>query len=66
MPAHYSHRFPRDLDLTMRVFQVDSTWYENDWLKERKPRPAGMVARNLSTIVSRLRDIQAAALLLLL
>jgi hypothetical protein len=55
MPAHYSHRFPRDLDLAMRVFQVDSSWYENYWLKERKPRPAGMVARNLPTIVSCLR-----------
>jgi hypothetical protein len=55
MPAHYSHRFPRDLDLAMRVFQVDGSWYENYWLKERKPRPAGMVARNLPTIVSCLR-----------
>lgn len=64
MQAHYSHRFPRDLDLTTRVFQVDSSWYENYWLKE--PRPAGMVARNLSTMVSRLRDVQAAVLLLLL
>ena len=52
MPAHYSNRFPRDIDLAMRVFQVDSSWYENRWLKERKPRPAGMVARNLPTIVS--------------
>jgi hypothetical protein len=66
MQAHYSHRSPRDLDLTMRVFQVDSSWYENYWLKERKPRPAGMVARNLSTMVSRLRDGRAAVLLLLL
>jgi hypothetical protein len=66
MQAHYSHRSPRDLGLTMRVFQVDSSWYENYWLKERKPRPAGMVARNLSTMVSRLRDVQAAVLLLLL
>src|ERR1700738_3909115 len=55
MPAHYSHRFPRDLDLAMRAFQVDSSWYENYWLKERKPRPAGIVARNLPTIVSCLR-----------
>jgi hypothetical protein len=55
MPADYSHRFPRDLDLAMRVLQVDSSWYENYWLKEHKPRPAGMVARNLPTIVSRLR-----------
>ncbi len=55
MPAHYSHRFPGDLDRAMRVFQVDSSWYENYWLKERKPRPAGIVARNLPTIVSRLR-----------
>ena len=55
MPANYSHRFPRDLDLAMRVLQVDSSWYENYWLKERKPRPDGMVARNLPTIVSCLR-----------
>ena len=54
MPAH-SQRFPRDLDLAMRVFQVDSSWYENYWLKECKPRPAGMVARNRPTIVSCLR-----------
>jgi hypothetical protein len=33
MPARYSHRFPRDLDFAMRVFQVDSSWYENYWLK---------------------------------
>ena len=55
MPAHYSNRFPRDLDLAMRAFQVDSSWYENYWLKERKPRPAGMVARNLAAMLSRLR-----------
>ena len=55
MPAHYSHRFPRDLDLAVRFLQVDSFWYENYWLKDRKPRPAGMVARNLPTIVSGLR-----------
>jgi hypothetical protein len=55
MPAHYSHRFRRDLDLAMRLFQVDSSWYENHWLKERKPRSAGLVARNLPTIVSCLR-----------
>jgi hypothetical protein len=55
MPAHDSHRFPRDLDLAMRVFQVDGSWYENYWLKERKPRSAGLVARNLPTIVSCLR-----------
>ena len=51
MPADYSLRFPRDLDLAMRAFQVDRSWYENYWLKERKPRPARMVARNLPTIV---------------
>jgi hypothetical protein len=55
MPADYSRRFPRDLDLAMRAFQVDSSWYENYWLKERKPRPAGMVAINLPTIVSCVR-----------
>ena len=55
MPAHYSHRFPSDLDRATRVFQVDSSWYENYWLKERKPRSAGMVARNLPTIASCLR-----------
>ena len=55
MVAPYSHRFPRDLDLGMRFLQVDGSWYESYWLKERKPRPAGMVARNLPTIVSCLR-----------
>ena len=47
MPAGY-----RDLYLAMRFLQVDSSWYENHWLKERKLRPAGMVTRNLPTIVS--------------
>ena len=55
MPAHYSHRFPRDLDLPMRFAQVDSSWYENYWLRESTPRPAGMVARNLATMLSRVR-----------
>jgi len=55
MPAHYSNRFPGDIDPEMRVFQVDSSWYENYWLKEHKPRPAGMVARNLATMLSRVR-----------
>jgi hypothetical protein len=55
VPADYSHRFPRDLDLAMRFLQFDSSWYESYWLKERKPRPAGMVVRNLPTIVSCLR-----------
>jgi hypothetical protein len=55
MPVDYSHRFPRDLDLPMRFLQVDSCWYENYWLEERKPRPAGVVARNLPTIMSWLR-----------
>ncbi|WP_420967024.1 hypothetical protein [Bradyrhizobium sp. B120] len=55
MPARYSHRIPGDLDLAMRVFQADSSWYENYWLKERKPRPAGMIARTLRAIVSCLR-----------
>jgi hypothetical protein len=54
MVAPYSHRFPRDLDLPMRFLQVDSSWYENYWLKEHKPRPAGMVARNLATMLSAL------------
>ncbi len=55
MPADYSYRSPRDLELAMRFVQVDSSWYENYWLEERKARPAGMVARNLPTIVSCLR-----------
>jgi hypothetical protein len=55
MPAHDSQRFPKGRDLAMRVFQVDSCWYENHWLKERKPRSAGLVARNLPTMVSCLR-----------
>jgi hypothetical protein len=28
MPADYSHRFPRDLDLPMRFLQIDRSWYE--------------------------------------
>lgn len=55
MPAHYPQRFRRDLDLAMRVFQVDSSWYENHWLTERKPRSAGLVTRSLPTIVFCLR-----------
>jgi hypothetical protein len=55
MPDHYPQCFPRDLDRAIRVFQVDSYWYENYWLKERKPRPAGMVARTLRAMVSCLR-----------
>jgi hypothetical protein len=55
MPAPYSRRFPRDLGLAMRCLQVDSSWYENYWLKEPKPRLVGMVARNLPTIMSCLR-----------
>jgi hypothetical protein len=55
MPAHYSRRFPGDLDLAMHFLQVDSSWYERYWLEERKPQPAGRVARNLPTIVSCLR-----------
>ena len=55
MPAHYSNRSDGELDPAMRAFQVDSSWYENYWLKEHKPRPAGMVARNLSTILSGVR-----------
>jgi hypothetical protein len=55
MPAHYSRRFPRDLDLAMHFLQVDSSWYESYWLEEREPQPAGPVARNLPTIVSCLR-----------
>ena len=51
MPDRYSHHIPGDLDLAMRVFQADSSWYENFWLKERKPRPAGMVVRTLRAIV---------------
>jgi hypothetical protein len=57
MTAHYSHRFPRDLDLAMRCLQVDSSWYENYWLKERKPPPAGVVARNLPKLESYLRRV---------
>ena len=55
MPAHNSHRFPRDLDLPMRFAQVDGSWYENYWLTESPPRPPLMFARNLPKIVSRLR-----------
>jgi hypothetical protein len=55
MDIGYPHRFPRDLDFAMCFLQVDSSWYENYWLKERKPRPVGVVARNLPTIVCCLR-----------
>jgi hypothetical protein len=55
MVASYSHRFPGEPDPAMRAFQVDCSWYENYWLKERKPRPAGMVARNFATMLSRVR-----------
>jgi len=56
MPAHNSHRFPRDLDLPMRFAQVDGSWYENYWLTESAPpRPRLMVARSLPKIVSWLR-----------
>src|SRR6267378_1739372 len=55
MVAPHSHRFPRDLDLPMRFAQVDSSWYENYWLRESTPRPAGMVTRNLATMLSRVR-----------
>jgi hypothetical protein len=44
-----------DLDRAISFFQVDRSWYENYWLKEREPRPARMVTRNLSMIASRLR-----------
>jgi hypothetical protein len=56
MPAHNSHRFPRDLDLPMRFAQVDGSWYENYWLTESPPQSAGMVSRNLAKIVSWLRQ----------
>jgi hypothetical protein len=56
MPARYSNRFPGELDPAMRAFRVDSSWYEDYWLKECKPRPAGMVARNLATMRSRVRQ----------
>ena len=55
MRAHYSNRLPAELDAATRAFRVDSSWYEDYWLKECKPRPAGMVARNLATMRSRVR-----------
>ena len=55
MPAHSSHRFPRDFDLPMRFLQVDCSWYENYWLRESTPRSAGMVTRIVPTIISCLR-----------
>lgn len=51
MPVRDSQRFSGDRDLAMRIFQVDASWYENYWLKEREPRPAGMVGRTLRAIV---------------
>ena len=55
MPAHHSHRLPRDPDLPMRFAQVDGSWYQNYWLTESAPQSAGMVSRNLPKIVSWLR-----------
>ena len=55
MPDDDPHRLPRDLDLAVRCFQVDASWYEDYWLKEHKPRPAGMVARNLPAMLSAFR-----------
>jgi hypothetical protein len=56
MPAHNSHRLPRDPDLPMRFAQVDGSWYENYWLTESPlPRPRLMVARSLPKIVFWLR-----------
>lgn len=43
-----------DLDFAIRFFQVDRSWYEDYWLKEREPRRA-RVTRNLSMIVSCVR-----------
>ena len=55
MSARCSHRSPRSHDFAVRFLQVDRSWYESYWLEERKPQPAGMVARNLPTVVSYLR-----------
>lgn len=40
-----------DFDLGIGFLQVDRSWYENYWLKEREPRRA-RVTRNLSMMVS--------------
>jgi hypothetical protein len=53
MPLRHSQ--PRDdLDLAIRFLQVDRSWYEDYWLKEREPRSAP-VAQKLPRIVSCLR-----------
>ncbi len=55
MPDDHSPRYLRDLDLAMRCFQVDSSWYERYWLEEHPPRPAGIVARHCRMALSSLR-----------
>lgn len=50
MPNRHSQ--PRgDLDLAISFFQVDRSWYEDYWLKEREPRRR-VVTRSLAMIVS--------------
>lgn len=51
MPSRHSR--PRDdLDLAIRLFQVDRSWYETYWLKEHKQQRVWGITRNLSMIVS--------------
>ena len=45
MPLERSRRLPWDLEQAMSVLQVDSSWYEEYWLKPPKPRSPGMIAR---------------------
>jgi len=55
MPGDHSPRYLGDLDLAMRCLQVDSSWYERYWLKERPPRPVGIVVRHWRMALSDLR-----------
>jgi hypothetical protein len=54
MPDDDTHRYPRELDLAMHFLQIDGSWYENYRPQERQPRPAGLAARDLATILSSL------------
>lgn len=56
MPTRGSHRSSGDYDLAMRFFQVDRSWYESYWLEEPKQQSAGMIARNVTTAASCLRQ----------
>lgn len=50
MPTRHSQRRD-DFDLGIGFLQVNRSWYEDYWLKEREPRRV-RVTRSLSKIVS--------------